>query len=190
LNLPADQSEVEQYFQRSLRDLSIQEPGQDAMPIHYFHYMCRAILAEKVTPGFGIDLIHKRVVTPLGHPDKLMPWCFLWEWNHPITLAEIKGGAVERDSLIREYASKELESSGLVKTKFNMYQKVRVVKLINPHKDTIKGNVELTRMPEIGDEGTIVDIYQSPREVYSVECTTDKGTLWLDDFLLEELESA
>lgn len=190
LSLPADQCEVEQYFQRSLRDLSIQEPTPDEMPIHYFHYMCRAILAEKLTPDHGIDLIHKRVVTPLGHPDRLMPWCFLWEWNDPTTLAEIKGGAVERDGLIREYATKELESTGLVKKKFNMYQKVRVVKLINPHKDIIKGNVELTSVPRIGDEGTIVDIYESPREGYSVECTTDKGTLWLDDFVPEELESA
>jgi hypothetical protein len=190
LNLPTDQSEVEQYFLRSLRDLAIQEPSQDEMPIHYFHYMCRAILAEKVTPDHGIDLIHKRVVTPLGHPDKLMPWCFLWEWNHPRTLAEIKGGAVARDGLIREYASKELESIGLVNTKFNMYQRVRVTKLIKPHKNIIKGNVELTRVPQVGDVGTIVDIYQSPREGYSVECTTDKGTLWLDDFLPEELESA
>ena len=71
-----------------------------------------------------------------------------------------------------------------------MYQKVRVTKLINPHNDTIKCIVDLSRAPQLGDEGTIVDIYHAPREGYCVECTTDRGTLWLDDFMPDELEPA
>ena len=109
LNLTSPLADIEPYFLSVLKELSIEEPAPDEMPLHYLRYVCRAIMTRTITPDQGIDLIHKRVINPLGHPKHLMHWCFLWEGNNPDgSFAELKG--IERDNIIIEYARKEIAS--------------------------------------------------------------------------------
>jgi hypothetical protein len=70
------------------------------------------------------------------------------------------------------------------------YEVVRVVRLLHPpeHYDDWNQN---QRPPAIGDTGTIVNILQAAGlpDNYVVEsCDRDGNTIWLGDFLAEELE--
>lgn len=68
---------------RGLAELNFQAPAGEALRRAYVGVVSRAILAESVAADDALDRIHRRVVTPLGHPPDLAPWCFVWEGLHP-----------------------------------------------------------------------------------------------------------
>lgn len=71
------------------------------------------------------------------------------------------------------------------------YQRVQVQQLLH-RAEAYDGWCINQRPPRVGDIGTIVDILQSPGHAdrYIVECSAADGvTLFLGDFLAEELES-
>jgi hypothetical protein len=75
-------------------------------------------------------------------------------------------------------------------TQLAQYQLVRVRRLLHesPHYDGWKVN---QRPPALGDVGTIIDILQAPGvpDDYVVESSGADGvSIWLGDFLEEELE--
>jgi hypothetical protein len=66
------------------------------------------------------------------------------------------------------------------------YSIVRVARLLQPNR-TFQGTKSVCRVPEVGDIGTIVFAYDATS--YAVECVNKEGmTVWLADFLVEELE--
>ncbi len=70
------------------------------------------------------------------------------------------------------------------------YDTVRVVKLLeaNRHFDGSGGSV--SHAPQVGDLGVIVDVLKAD-EAFSVECVDEDGyTVWLADFVAEELVPA
>jgi hypothetical protein len=73
---------------------------------------------------------------------------------------------------------------------FKQYQVVRVQKLVQPPGDYDGWRVN-HRPPQVGDTGTIVEILAAAgvADKYVVESVAPDGrTIWLDDFLAEELE--
>lgn len=67
------------------------------------------------------------------------------------------------------------------------YDAVRVIKLLSPSRH-IDGSDTVKRQPKIGDTGAIVYEY-APNAAFAVENVDDDGyTIWLADFVAEELE--
>jgi hypothetical protein len=63
---------------------------------------------------------------------------------------------------------------------------VRIVKLLTPSRE-FTGTEGVRRPPRIGDEGTIVLVYDP--QTFAVEMIDENGmTVWLADFKAEELE--
>ena len=66
------------------------------------------------------------------------------------------------------------------------YDVVRIVKLINPSRN-ITGMKSVSRPPKIGDVATVCHYY--PESPFIVEMVDQDGmTIWLADFVTEELE--
>ena len=72
--------------------------------------------------------------------------------------------------------------------KFKMHQVVRVIRVPEGQSTWVLTGAE-SRVPCTGDTGTVIEIYSDPREAYCVEAVApDSRTIWLLDFLPEELE--
>lgn len=74
-------------------------------------------------------------------------------------------------------------------SQFIQYQVVRVQRIRN---DRFAQNLpQYKRNPEIGDLGTILEIYTTPESAYEVECSDPKTgeTIWLEAMFPEEIES-
>jgi hypothetical protein len=69
----------------------------------------------------------------------------------------------------------------------NQYDVVKVVAILD---DRFAGNIAtFQRNPEIGDTGTILEVYTDPRLAYEVECSDSNGiTVWLEAMYPEELD--
>jgi hypothetical protein len=70
----------------------------------------------------------------------------------------------------------------------NQYEVVRVVLLRGNR--TFSASVANLRAPEVGDIGTILEVYTQPEVAYEVECS-DSGTgrtIWLEAMYPEEIE--
>jgi hypothetical protein len=70
------------------------------------------------------------------------------------------------------------------------YERVRVVRLLH-HPEHYDGWRFNQRPPAVGDIGHLIDIFSAPGapDDYVVEaCGPDGVTIWLGDFLAEELE--
>lgn len=70
------------------------------------------------------------------------------------------------------------------------YEWVRIVRLLHPPEHYNSWGVN-ERAPTVGDTGCLIEILEAPdgAVAYVVECPgPDGGTIWLDDFLAEELE--
>ena len=70
------------------------------------------------------------------------------------------------------------------------YQKVKIVALVTKKVNTL-GNNPPRRFPQVGDIGTIVEIYGQPPQTFTVECVKedDGDSYWLCDFVASELEA-
>jgi len=71
---------------------------------------------------------------------------------------------------------------------FHEYDVVRVTQLLQPDRH-YTGNEGIKRPPLVGDEGAIVHIPPETNAWCMVECVTGDGsTIWLADFMPDELE--
>jgi hypothetical protein len=74
--------------------------------------------------------------------------------------------------------------------KLNLYELVRVVKLLRPIPEYDSWGIN-TRAPQIGDIGTYIDLLISPGlpDHYIVESVGPDGVpIWLSEFTLDEIE--
>lgn len=73
-------------------------------------------------------------------------------------------------------------------TNFHEYDVVQVTQLIQPDRH-YDGSDGIKRPPQIGDQGTIVDISPKADSWCVVECLdSDGATIWLADFSSDELQ--
>jgi hypothetical protein len=96
-------SEVEHWFLRSLAELQIAVPEERDVVLRG----CVAEIAEDLASGRAavdeaLDTIHSCVVAPLGHPQDLMGWCFLWEGNSANGEGELPDS--QREVAVRKFA--------------------------------------------------------------------------------------
>jgi hypothetical protein len=75
-----------------------------------------------------------------------------------------------------------------VAIRFKQYEVVRVVAIRG--KRFSCAQVHFERLPEVGDIGTILEIYETPELAFEVECSrsADGTTVWLEAMYPEELE--
>src|SRR5688572_29891967 len=76
-------SDAEPWFEKTLDQLGIKLPSADDIRRAYVGVVSRAILAGTSETADALELIHRHVVSPLGHPSDLQPWCFVWEGLAP-----------------------------------------------------------------------------------------------------------
>ena len=68
------------------------------------------------------------------------------------------------------------------------HRKVRVVRLVQDSQ-AFSGTAGVSRAPAVGDVGVVVHAYPNG-EAYTIEKSDDQGrTVWLADFLPEEIEA-
>jgi len=67
------------------------------------------------------------------------------------------------------------------------YTQVRIVRL-NKDNRPFTGSGNVSRAPQIGDEGIIVEVLDSGKEYIVENVTPDGYTVWLADFVADELE--
>ncbi len=75
-------------------------------------------------------------------------------------------------------------------TPLKLYDMVRVVKMCRPIED-YEGWGGSKRSPQVGDKGAFIELLQAPNlpDHYVVESVTPDGdTLWISEFLIDEIE--
>ena len=95
--------EAEPLLDRGMAELNLAVPGSEELRRAYVGVVSRALLAGAVEAREALDRIHRAVVTPLGHPSDLAPWCFVWEGLHPDDYRTLDNP--ETDSEARRLAS-------------------------------------------------------------------------------------
>ncbi|MFL5542945.1 MAG: hypothetical protein ACJ8J0_28460 [Longimicrobiaceae bacterium] len=75
--------DAEPLLLQATRELGIEDLDLEAMRRAYVPIVCRALLRGDLSPAEAAELIHRRVVSPLGHAADLMAWCYLWEGLGP-----------------------------------------------------------------------------------------------------------
>jgi hypothetical protein len=100
---PPSQGEVEPLFDAALAELGIPDPGRRDVLIGYLDELAAGLASGLGPVDETLDLIHRRVVSPLNHSDDVQPWCYLWERLDPETFADID------DEAVREFARKWIE---------------------------------------------------------------------------------
>ncbi len=74
---------------------------------------------------------------------------------------------------------------------FHEFEVVKVINLLDAHR-AYDGSEQVMRPPRVGDIGAVVFIHSDENQALScctVECVDEEGyTVWLADFLPEELE--
>jgi hypothetical protein len=98
--------EADALVRAALRELGLAEGDRAANARRYLRDLCAAMIAGQMSPSEAIELIHRRVVTPLQHPADLRAWCFLWEGNSADCSRALEG--TERDEAILDYAAQFL----------------------------------------------------------------------------------
>jgi hypothetical protein len=69
-------------------DKTLTELGLDPMPDSdlrraFVGAVSRSLLDGRINAEQALDQVHKHAVSPLGHPDDLAAWCFVWERLSP-----------------------------------------------------------------------------------------------------------
>jgi hypothetical protein len=95
--------EAEALVEAALHELGIPEMDRGTRARLYVREISAAIIARELGPSEGVDLIHRRVITPLEHPADLQPWCYLWEGNSADCSGTLEDS--ERDAAILDYAA-------------------------------------------------------------------------------------
>ena len=90
--------EAEPWFAKALAELEIRLPPPEVLRRAYVGVVSRAILAGTMTPARALDLIHRRAVSPLGHPSDLQSWCYVWEGLAPSDFRSLNAEAAEHEA--------------------------------------------------------------------------------------------
>ena len=98
--LPQDCSlfEATPYLDKTLAELGIVVPPPTELRRAYVGTVSRALLAGRITSDDALDSIHRRAVSPLGHPSDLAAWCFVWERLDPTDFRELPPSDVELEA--------------------------------------------------------------------------------------------
>jgi len=75
--------EAEKFFIKVITELSWIIPSDEVILRTHLVTLATQIEKGDIDPEVGIERIHREVVSPLGHPEDLRAWCFLWEGNSP-----------------------------------------------------------------------------------------------------------
>lgn len=101
--------EAEPIFWRSLEELGIQqERSPEILLRRYARKLAGQILSGRMPVQRGLDLMHRRVVSPLEHSWDLIPWCYLWEGIDPFEFSTSDDRLIEQRTL--EFARQFVEA--------------------------------------------------------------------------------
>jgi hypothetical protein len=100
LQKPLYSSEVEDYFNRSLKDLGWELPKPKECIIEYARSFAKEILSGQMSPLEGCRKIY-RVVVALQYPRELMSWLYLDEGLEPETYRDLEGKELD-EAIIKE----------------------------------------------------------------------------------------
>ena len=100
LNKPFSASEVEDYFNRSLKDLGWRIPQQDQCLHEYAQSLANRIWSGSIPPVEGCTNIY-RVIVALAYPRELMSWVFLEAGLEPGTYSVLRGNELDQ-AILRE----------------------------------------------------------------------------------------
>ena len=90
LQKPLYSSEVEDYFNRSLKDLGWELPEPQECIIEYARSFAKEIVSGQASPLEGCRKIYD-VVVVLQYPRQMMPWLYLDEGLEPETYRDLQG---------------------------------------------------------------------------------------------------
>jgi hypothetical protein len=93
---PAWRSDAEPHFCHALEELQIAIPNKGEVFREYAKEVARKIISGETSPEAGAELIERRVVSPLNHPEDLMAWCYLSEGLDPGTYATLTNEELDR----------------------------------------------------------------------------------------------
>ena len=98
-----DAFEADTLVEKALRELGIPETDPHSHTMAYLRELATAIVAGKIAPQEGANLIHRRVISPLDHPADLQAWCYLWEGNAADCSRSLEDSEI--DQAIVDYAT-------------------------------------------------------------------------------------
>lgn len=108
LQQPFYPSEVEDYFNRSLKELGWEVPEPMACIVEYARTFAQEILSGKISPVEGCRKIYE-VSLALRHPLKLRSWLYLDEGLEPGTYRDLQGKELD-EAITKEARSFVCES--------------------------------------------------------------------------------
>ena len=95
--------ETEALVDTALRELGVPDTDRNSRALAYVRDIASAIVAREIVPQEGANLIHRRVIVPLNHPDNLQAWCYLWEGNAADCSRSLEDSEI--DQAIIDYAT-------------------------------------------------------------------------------------
>lgn len=99
----ASPSEVEDYFNRCLKDLGLTMPDRRECLFEYARGLAQQIVSGDLAPLDGCRQIY-RIVRELGFPGEMIPWVYLDEGLHPDYLGDLE--ASDWDDAIKSEAAR------------------------------------------------------------------------------------
>ena len=100
--------EAKPLFDRAVQELRLELPSTKELLLRdYLRVIAREMLDGRRQPVDALQIIHSQVLTPLHHPEDLMPWCYLWEGLEPGTFASLTDS--QRDEATRQLAGRTLD---------------------------------------------------------------------------------
>jgi hypothetical protein len=100
LQKPLYSSEIDDYFNRSLKDLGWELPEPKECIIEYARSFAKEIVAGQVGPLEGCRKIY-RVVVALEYPRELMSWLYLDDGLEPGTCRDLQGQELD-EAIVKE----------------------------------------------------------------------------------------
>ena len=71
--------EVAPWFDKALSELNLAKVPEHELRRAFVGVVSRNLLDGRINSDQALDRVHEHAVSPLGHPDDLMAWCFVWE---------------------------------------------------------------------------------------------------------------
>jgi hypothetical protein len=71
------------WFEKVLSELDLAPLPDDDLRRAFVGAVSRSLLDGRINPEQALDQVHEHAVSPLGHPDDLSAWCFVWERLSP-----------------------------------------------------------------------------------------------------------
>ena len=94
-------------FDRAALELNLPLPNsEEALLREYLRVVAADIVNGARDTEAALETIHGWVLCPLGHPEDLMDWCYLWEGLQPKTFANLKPPEIE--TAVRALAKRTL----------------------------------------------------------------------------------